>query len=96
MSIAQVNQMRNAASDNEIRAALETYFRILQSSPTGEEMLRTIVTDDFETGFRDGYRWRGPNGLRDFLAARAGFARFSDLNENAKWLFATSDEALNR
>ncbi len=32
------------------------------------------VTDDFETGFAGGYKWRGPDGLRDFLAARAGFA----------------------
>ena len=30
-------------------------------------------TDDFETGFAGGYKWHGPDGLRDFLAARAGF-----------------------
>jgi hypothetical protein len=153
--------MRNDASDNEIRATLEAYFRVLQSNPTAEEMRRTVVTDDFETGFRHGYKWRGPNGLRDFLAARAGFVdeqhdveevlarehlasgevrirtrlkfflrqppdnqlitgtafhtwclrrddtgryrvaaqlveSFSDLNENAKLLFAAPDEGLNR
>jgi hypothetical protein len=36
-------------------------------------MRRSVVTDDFKTGFAAGYRWQGPNGLRDFLAARAGF-----------------------
>ena len=35
--------------------------------------MRAVVTDDFETGFADCYKWRGPDGLRDFLAARAGF-----------------------
>lgn len=46
---------------------------MLQSDPTAEEMRRRVVTDDFETGFVGGYMWRGPDGLRDFLAARAGF-----------------------
>jgi hypothetical protein len=60
-------------SDSEVRATLQAYFRVLQSNPTAEEMRRSVVTDDFETGFAAGYRWRGSNGLRDFLAARAGF-----------------------
>jgi hypothetical protein len=147
-------------SDSEVRAALQAYFRVLQSNPTAEEMRRSVVTDDFETGFAAGYKWQGPNGLRDFLAARAGFvdeqhdvddvlARedlsssevriktrlsfslrqppgdelftgtafhtwllrndggrlrvaaqivdgFADLNDNAKRLFATPDQGLNR
>ena len=60
-------------SDSEIRAALQAYFRALHSNPTAEEMRRTVVTDDFETGFTDGFKWQGLNGLQDFLAARAGF-----------------------
>ena len=60
-------------TDNEIRAALQAYFRVLQSNPSAEEMRRTVVTDDFKTGFAGGYMWQGPNGLRDFLAARAEF-----------------------
>jgi hypothetical protein len=60
-------------TDSEIRAALQAYFRVLHSHPTAEEMRQSVVTDDFETGFAGGYMWRGPNGLRDFLAARAGF-----------------------
>jgi hypothetical protein len=147
-------------SDSEVRAALQAYFRVLQSNPTAEEMRRSVVTDDFETGFAAGFKWQGPNGLRDFLAARAGFvdeqhdvddvlARedlpssevriktrlrfslrqppgdelftgtafhtwllrndggrlrvaaqivdgFADLNDNAKRLFATPDQGLNR
>ena len=31
-------------SDIEIRAALQAYFRVLQSNPTAEEMRRTVVT----------------------------------------------------
>ena len=38
-------------SDSEIRAALQAYFRVLQSNPTAEEMRRTVVTNDFQTGF---------------------------------------------
>ena len=60
-------------SDSDIRAALQAYFRVLQSNPTPEEVRRSVVTDDFETGFAGGYMWQGPDGLRDFLAARAGF-----------------------
>jgi hypothetical protein len=60
-------------SDSEVRKALRAYFAVLQGDPTADEMRRTVVTDDFETGFVGGYMWRGPNGLRDFLAARAGF-----------------------
>jgi len=62
----------NRPSDGEIRAALRAYFRVLQSNPTADTM-RTVVTDDFETGFAGGYTWQGLGGLQDFLAARAGF-----------------------
>jgi hypothetical protein len=65
--------MGSQPSDSEIRSALQAYFRVLQSNPTAEEMRCTVVTDDFETGFADGYKWQGLNGLCDFLAARAGF-----------------------
>jgi hypothetical protein len=65
--------MGGEPSDTEMRAALQAYFRVLQSNPSAEEMRRSVVTDDFETGFAAGHRWQGPNGLRDFLAARAGF-----------------------
>ena len=58
-------------TDNEIRAALQAYFGVLQSNPSAEEM-RTVVTDDFKTGFAGGYMWQG-RCTADFLAARAGF-----------------------
>src|SRR5512132_1329410 len=60
-------------SDSEVHAALQAYFAVLQSHPTVEEMRRAVVADDFETGFACGHKWRGLDGLRDFLAARAGF-----------------------
>lgn len=73
MSAVYPPAVGNQPSDSEIRSALRAYFAVLQSDPTAEEMRRTVVTDDFETGFVGGYMWRGPDGLRDFLAARAGF-----------------------
>jgi hypothetical protein len=36
-------------------------------------MRSSVVTDDFETGFVGGYLWQGPDGLQQFLDARAGF-----------------------
>jgi hypothetical protein len=64
--------MATRPSDTEVRDALQAYFQVLQSNPTVEQM-RAVVTDDFETGFVDGYKWRGITGLRGFLEARAGF-----------------------
>ena len=55
-----------------MRAALQAYLAVLQSNPTAEEM-RAVITHDFKIGFAAGYKWRGPDCLRDFLAARAGF-----------------------
>ena len=46
--------------DSEVRAALRAYFRVLQSNPTAEDMRRSVVTDDFETGFAAGYKWQRP------------------------------------
>jgi hypothetical protein len=43
--------MAARSSDREIRLALQAYFRVLQSNPTAEEMRRTVVTNDFKTGF---------------------------------------------
>jgi hypothetical protein len=70
---ASLTAMAGQPSDSDIRAALQAYFRVLQSNPTVDMMRRSVVTDDFETGFAGGYMWQGPDGLRDFLAARAGF-----------------------
>jgi hypothetical protein len=36
-------------------------------------MTAQVLTPDFETGFADGHRWRGPDGLADFLEARSMF-----------------------
>jgi hypothetical protein len=62
--------MGDQPSDSELRAALQAYFRVLQSNPTAGDMRRSVVTDDFETGFAGGYKWQGPEGLREFLTAR--------------------------
>lgn len=37
------------------------------------QMIEHMVTDDFETGFPDGFRWRGQDGLAEFLDARSVF-----------------------
>jgi hypothetical protein len=59
--------------DPEIDIALAAYFDGLARHASAEEMLSSMVTEDFETGFADGYRWRGADGLRAFLEARSGF-----------------------
>jgi hypothetical protein len=61
-------------TEQQLRAVLGEYLDLLQTHPTAEAMMEAIVTDDFETGFEDGFRWRGPEGLRDFLAAREPFS----------------------
>jgi hypothetical protein len=61
-------------TEAEARAAFKAYFECLsRPGVTAEDMLAGAVTDDFETGFVAGYRWKGPKGLRAFLEARAGF-----------------------
>jgi hypothetical protein len=61
-------------AEPEIQAAFDVYFRALcHPDATAEELLETAVTQDFETGFANGFRWKGADGLRAFLAARAGF-----------------------
>jgi hypothetical protein len=59
-------------TEGDIRDALRASFRVLQTSPTADEMRERVVTSDFETGFVNGHMWRGPDGLEQFLAARAG------------------------
>lgn len=58
--------------DEQILAVLADYFEYLQRHAPAEEMMAAVLTDDFETGFPKGMMWRGVDGLRDFLAARAG------------------------
>jgi hypothetical protein len=52
---------------------IERYFDLLQGHVTAHQMLDSVLTDDFETGFADGFRWRGPDGLTEFLDARSVF-----------------------
>ncbi|MEU0369548.1 nuclear transport factor 2 family protein [Streptomyces sp. NPDC006283] len=52
---------------------VERYFDLLQAHAEADVMLREILTPDFRTGFTGGLTWEGPDGLRDFLAARSVF-----------------------
>ena len=36
-------------------------------------MIEKVLTDNFETGFTDGFYWRGADGLAEFLDARSVF-----------------------
>ena len=60
-------------TENELREHLAEYLTMLQSHPSAEEMMAAVLTDDFETGFVDGFTWKGIDGLRDFLSQRDGF-----------------------
>jgi hypothetical protein len=53
--------------------AIERYFDFLQAHASATEMIENVLTDDFETGFADGFRWRGADGLAEFLDARSMF-----------------------
>jgi hypothetical protein len=60
-------------SDAKILALLGGYFALLQRHVDAADMMEAVLTEDFETGFVDGVRWQGLDGLRDFLSQRAGF-----------------------
>jgi SnoaL-like domain len=60
-------------TEQELRAVLTEYLTLLQRHPAAEEMMAAVLTDDFETGFEDGFMWKGIDGLRDFLSQRDGF-----------------------
>jgi hypothetical protein len=52
---------------------IERYFDLLQGHVSAQQMLENVLTDDFETGFADGFRWRGADGLTEVLGARSVF-----------------------
>jgi hypothetical protein len=43
----------------ELRDLLAEYLDLLQRHPSAEEMMAAVLTEDFETGFVDGVRWKG-------------------------------------
>jgi hypothetical protein len=53
--------------------AIERYFDLLQAHVSASQMIEDVLTDDFETGFTEGFHWRGQDGLTDFLEARSVF-----------------------
>lgn len=56
-----------------IYMAIDAYLSTVGQHPTAEEMMHKILTEDFETRLRGGDTWRGIEGVRELLAARAGF-----------------------
>jgi SnoaL-like domain len=60
-------------TEQELRTVLTEHLTLLQRHPAAEEMMAAVLTDDFETGFEDGFMWKGIDGLRDFLSQRDGF-----------------------
>jgi SnoaL-like domain len=75
-------------NEDQVRKLLAEYLTLLQRHPSAEEMMAAVLTDDFETGFVDGVRWKGIEGLRDFLSQRDGF--FDELHEVKDLLEADS------
>ena len=60
-------------TEHELRGVLAEYLTLLQRHPSAEEVMQAILTEDFETGFEEGFTWKGVDGLRDFLSQRDGF-----------------------
>jgi len=50
-------------------------------------MLDNVLTSDFETGFADGFRWRGADGLAEFLESRSVF--FDESHEVLQLMYVT-------
>ncbi|MFF8828176.1 hypothetical protein [Streptomyces sp. NPDC015131] len=63
----------SGATEAAVWDTIERYFALLQAHAEADVMLREILTPDFRTGFTDGHLWEGPDGLREFLAARSVF-----------------------
>jgi hypothetical protein len=81
----------SAALEPIVIDTIERYFDLLQGHASAQQMLDTVLTDDFETGFADGFRWRGPDGLAEFLDARSVF--FDESHEVLQLIsVTTSDE----
>lgn len=51
---------------------IDEYLHLVQRHATAEEMMATILTDDFQVGFRGGHQWEGPDGLLKYLSQREG------------------------
>jgi len=66
-------------TEAQLRELLSEYLTLLQRHPSAEEMMTAVLTPDFETGFETGVRWKGLEGLRDFLSQRDGF--FDELHQ---------------
>jgi hypothetical protein len=60
-------------TEADLRDVLTEYLALLQRHPSAEEFMGAVLTADFETGFEHGVRWRGIEGLREFLSRREGF-----------------------
>ena len=45
-------------------STIDDYLRLEQRHSPAEQMFATVLTDDFEIGFRGGHQWKGLNGLR--------------------------------
>jgi hypothetical protein len=63
-----------AEVDHRLDPVAETEW-VRLGSPRDERpravLLENVLTEDFETGFADGFRWRGADGLTEFLEARS-------------------------
>ncbi|WP_234713717.1 hypothetical protein [Mycolicibacterium conceptionense] len=53
-------------------STIDDYLRLEQRHSPAEQMFATVLTDDFEIGFRGGHQWKGLNGLRLYLTQRDG------------------------
>ncbi|GAA0674035.1 hypothetical protein GCM10010193_28560 [Kitasatospora atroaurantiaca] len=68
---------------------IERYFDLLQAHAPLQQMYAEILTEDFETGFRGGFMWRGESGTQEFLDARSEF--FDESHEITQIIHAALD-----
>ena len=53
-------------------ATIDEYLRLEQCHTPAEQMFATVLTDDFQIGFRGGHQWKGLDGLQMYLDQRNG------------------------
>ena len=56
----------SAAVEPIVMDAIERNFELLQAHVPAQQMLDHVLTADLETGFADGFRWRGADSLAEF------------------------------
>jgi hypothetical protein len=57
--------VQDSLTDDQLVDLLQRYLTILQGHPSAEDMMREVLTEDFETGFIGGHVWKAPSPVSE-------------------------------